>query len=308
MNGVMAATNVALPVLYLAAFGLYVWVFRTDAATPRFLATRFTTLVALFHLAVELVRAVAYGRLPMGSPPEFTSALALALLVTYLAGEQRWKVKTTGFLPVGIAFILQFVASAFATLEPQDRPFLSDPGYAGHAVLALLAYTALTLSFVYALLYLVLARQLGRRQFGLLFRRLPPLDTLERMSVGAVELGVPLLFASLVLGHLWMSSLTDRVTPALAAQLSPYDPKILASWVILVGYLCGLIGHRFFGWRGRRMNVIAVTAFVVIVLAMGAVRHFVPSFHDFRDRPAAAARPTPGGAADGSAAPQGGAS
>ena len=125
-------------------------------------------------------------------------------------------------------------------------------------VLVLLAYTALTVSFLYAVLYLVLARQLGRRQFGLLFRRLPSLDVLERMSVGAVELGVPLLFLSLSLGHLWMYSLADRVDPLLAARLSPWDPKILISWVILLGYTAGLAGYRFLGWRGRRMNMLAV--------------------------------------------------
>lgn len=308
MTALLSVANVALPLLYLVASGLYVWVFRTDAEAPRRLATRFTASVALFHVAVELLRAAAYGRLPSGSPSEFISALALAILVTYLVGERRWGVKTTGFLPVGIAFVLQFAASASASPQPEIRPFLSDAGYASHAVLALLAYTALTLSFVYALLYLVLARQLGRRQFGLLFRRLPSLDTLERMSVGAVELGVPLLFASLVLGHWWMASLADRVAPDLAAQLSPYDPKILASWVILAGYLLGLIGHRFFGWRGRRMNVIAVTAFVIIVLAMGVIRHFVPSFHDFRDRPAVAAPAASRTEAYGLAIPPGAAS
>jgi ABC-type uncharacterized transport system permease subunit len=235
------------------------------------------------HLAAEAVGAAAFGRLPMGTPLEFVSALALAITMTYLAIERRFRVKTTGFLPVGVAFALQFVASAFSIkVSGEARPFLDDPGFAGHAVLALLAYTALTLSFVYAVLYLVLARQLGRRSFGLLFRRLPSLEVLERMSVTGVELGVPLLFASLALGHLWMYNLADRVEPSLARQLSPWDPKVLVSWIIFLGYLGGLAGHRFLGWRGRRMNLLAVAAFVIVVVAMGAVRHFVPSFHDFR--------------------------
>ncbi len=190
----------------------------------------------------------------------------------------------------GLAFLLQFISSAFSTSVPDASPLLQDPGFAGHVVLVLLAYTALTVSFLYAILYLVLARQLGRRQFGLLFRRLPSLDVLERMSVGAVELGVPLLFLALALGHLWMYSLADRVDPALAARLSPWDPKILISWVILLGYSAGLAGYRFLGWRGKRMNVLAVTAYLAIIVAMGVVQHFVPSFHDFRQHQHAAAR------------------
>ena len=287
MTVLLSLANVALPVLYLMVFGFYLWVFRSDNPTPRRIASRFAAAVALFHVGAEITRGLAYGRMPMGSPPEFVSILALAILVTYLAIERRFRVKNTGFLPTGIAFVSQFVASVLSTGPAEPRPFLSDPGFAFHAVLVLLAYTALTLSFVYALLYLILARQLGRHQFGLFFRRMPSLEVLERMSVTAVELGVPLLFASLVLGHLWMYSLADRIDPAMAAQLSPYDPKILVSWIILLGYVGGLAGYRFLGWRGRRMNVMAVSAFVMILVAMGVVRHFVPSFHDFKDRQAA---------------------
>jgi len=282
MTMVLSVANTLLPLLYLLVFGTYLWLFRSDNPTPQRVASRLAVAVVLLHLAAEIARGLAYSRLPMGSKLEFTSALALAILATYLFLERRRRVKNTGWLPTGMAFLLQFIASAFATELPQPSPLLKDPGFAGHAVLVLLAYTALTLSFVYAVLYLLLARQLGRHQFGLFFRRLPSLDVLERMSVGAVELGVPLLFASLVLGHLWMYSLADKLGPAAAAQLSPYDPKILVSWVLLLGYAAGLMGYRFLGWRGRRMNVMAVAAFVLVVMTMGVIRHFVPSFHDFK--------------------------
>jgi len=290
MNVVLSVADVLLPLLYLVAWVFYLWVFRSDNPLPRRVASRFTVAVVFVHMAAMAAGAMVHGHLPMGTPLEFVSALALAILVTYLAIERRYRAKGTGFVPVGVAFCLQFIASAFSfKVADTPRTFLDDPGFAGHAALAMLAFTALTLSFVYALLYLVLARQLGKRSFGLLFRRLPSLDVLERMSVTGVELGVPLLFASLTLGHLWMYSLADRVDPGLAAQLSPWDPKILVSWVVFLGYLAGLIGHRFLGWGGRRMNVAAVTAFIVVVLTMGVVRHFVSSFHDFQPTGAAEA-------------------
>jgi len=160
-------------------------------------------------------------------------------------------------------------------------PLLTDPGYTRHAALVLLAYAALSLSFLYAILYLVQMRQLSRKQFGLLFRRLPPLETLERMSVGAARLGVPLLFTALAMGHLWLYDLVDRVGPEMAAELTPYDPKILASWVIFLGYAVGLIGHRWWGWRGRRMNVLAIAAYLAVLVTMGVIHRFFPSFHDF---------------------------
>lgn len=293
MTVVLSVANTLLPLLYLLVFGTYVWLFRSDNPTPRRVASRLAGAVILLHLGAEVALGLATMRLPMGSKLEFASALAWAILATYLFMERRWKVKNTGWLPAGVAFLLQFVASAFSTGMPDPSPLLKDPGFGGHVVLVLLAYTALAMSFVYAVLYLVLARQLGRHQFGLFFRRMPSLDVLERMSVGAVEMGVPLLFASLVLGHLWMYSLADRLAPDLAVVLSPYDPKILVSWVILLAYTAGLMGYRFLGWRGRRMNIMAVAAFVVMVVTMGLVRHFVPTFHDFRQNQTRISTPAP---------------
>lgn len=282
MMVLLSMFKAALPLLYLVVWGVYLWLFFADHPTARRLCSRLAAVTVLIHVIAMVTRSLALGRLPMGAPLEFTGALALALLSTYLVVERRLRAKNTGFLVTGMAFILIFVTSAFCTVAPQASPFLSDPGFAGHAVLVLLAYTALSLSFLYAVLYLILTRQLMRRQFGLLFRRLPALETLERMSVGAVELGVPLLFLALALGHLWMYDLADRVDPALAEMLTPWDPKILVSWVIFLGYTVGLVGHRFLGWRGRRMNVMAVVAFVTVVATIGVVHHFFPSFHNFR--------------------------
>jgi len=221
----------------------------------------------------------------MGGPLEFLGLLALAMLATYLLIEKRLRAKNTGFLITGMALLLKFLSSALIVPVREASPFLSDPGFAGHAVFLLLAYTALSLSFLYAILYLILARQLMRRQFGLLFRRLPSLDVLERMSVGAVELGIPLLFIGLSLGHLWMYDLADRVSPEMAAMLSPYDPKIMATWVIFLAYTAGLAGYRFLGWRGHRMNVMAVVGYLTVVAAMGLIQHFFPSFHKFQVHP-----------------------
>jgi len=272
---------VLLPMVYLVVWGCYMWLFYTDHPLARQLVTRvalgavFIDLVATVHLSIQL------QRLPMGSSLEFFGLLALAMLATYLLIERRLQAKNTGFLITGTALFFKFLSSALTQPVPEASPYLSDPGFAGHAIFLLLAYTAFSLSFLYAILYLILARQLVRRQFGLLFRRLPSLEVLERMSVGAVELGLPLLFAGLCLGHLWMYDLADRVSPEMAAMLSPYDPKIMATWVIFLAYAAGLAGYRFLGWRGRRMNIMAVVGYLTVVLAMGAIQHFFPSFHKF---------------------------
>ena len=261
---------------------IYLWLFLDDHPWPRKVATQLAAVTCLAHVSILATRGFALDRLPMGSPLEFLSLIAVSMLATYLVIERRMKVKATGVMITGMTFLLQFISSAFTHAIPKASPLLKDPGFAGHAVLVMLSYTALSLSFIYALLYLVQARQLDRRQFGLLFRRLPALDILERMSIGAVKIGVPLMFLALCLGHLWMYDLADRLPSEMAVKLTPWDPKIMVSWVIFLGYFFGLLGNRFFGWRGRRMNIMAVAAFLFIISTLGLMHHFVPSFHDFQ--------------------------
>ena len=88
--------------------------------------------------------------------------------------------------------------------------------------------------------------------------------------------------ASLVTGHLWMHSLMRNLDSGAVATMSQSDPKIVSAWATFVIYGVGLIGNRFWGWRGRRMGFIAIFAFLFVVVATGLVQHFLPSFHNFR--------------------------
>ena len=274
-------TTVLLPLLYLVLWGSYVWFFVAERNLARSWSRMLTGGTVLVHIIHITLRTVDLGRLPLATPLEFCSMLALMIMVIYVILERMLRVRVTGALVVGLAFILQFIASAFHSPSDSVNSLLGDPGYAVHALLVLLSYTSLSLSFLFAVIYMVQSRQLRRHTFGLLFRRLPPLETLERMSVGTVRLGVPLLFSALVMGHMWLYNLRDSLPPQQADLLSPYDPKILVSWLILLGYTAGLYGHAKLGWRGRRMNVVAITAWVTVVVTMGLLHHFVPSFHDF---------------------------
>lgn len=284
MQALLELFDTLLPLLYLLLICAYVRVFRRDDADVILWSRRLTWITLVVHPAALALRTVVYHRLPLGAPLEFFSVLAFSLLLVYAVIQHRTGVRRTGFVVVSMAFLLQFLSSAFARSDVAPNPLLKDPGYAVHAVLVLMAYAALSIGFLYAILYLILARQLARRQFGLLFRRLPPLETLERMSVGAVRLGAVLLLGSLIAGFWWMHSLSGRVAPEVAAKLTPFDPKIVTSCIVLLAYGVGLAGHRFLGWRGRRMNLVAIASFLLVVVSMALVHHFFPSFHDFTMR------------------------
>jgi len=285
MQSLLGFLNTLLPLAYLALCGAYVLVFARDDRRDAVWSLRLLAATMLLHLSAVVVRTIALDRVPMGTPLEFFSLLALAMIATYALIEKRQKVRRTGFVIVALAFMLQFLSSSFVGSGELPRsPLLEEPGYVGHALLVLLAYAALSLGFLYAVLYLIQSRQLSRKTFGLLFRRLPPLETLEKMSVGSVQLGVPLLLASLITGHVWLSVLAKRIPADSADILSHGDPKIIVSWVIFGAYSAGLLGHHYLGWRGRRMNALAIIGYILMVIGVALVHHFFPSFHNFSTR------------------------
>ncbi|MDP6803624.1 MAG: cytochrome c biogenesis protein CcsA [Gemmatimonadota bacterium] len=281
MDRLLSAVNVLLPLAYLAVWLDYRVIFQHEARVAIRWSRRLALGTLALHTVAVVVRAVAWGRLPMATPLEFLSMLAFAVLAIYVVLEIRIGAPQTGFHVVGLAFAFQLLSSAFLSPETADHALLQDPGFALHAILVLLAYTALSLGFIYALLYLLQARQLVRRTFGLLFQRLPSLEILERMSVRSIQMGVPLLFGALVTGHWWTTALAGRLGPEAASRLSHFDPKVVVSWLFFLMYGVGLWGYERRGWRGRRMSILSVALFVLMVLAVGIVRHFFRSFHNF---------------------------
>ncbi len=282
MISILHFGSVLLPLLYLGLTLAYVHYFRRDSQGALAICRAGTPLLILIHIVYLVLLGRDLGRPPLGTLLEFLSVLALGILVIYAVLERRYRVLNTGFLVVGLALLFQFLASAFMpSAVDTERPLLAERGYVLHAVLVLMAYTALSLGFLYSLVYVIQARQLTARRFGLLYQRLPSLDLLERMSVGAVKLGVPLLFAAIVTGHFWMNALAGRLGETEAAGLTHVDAKIFSAWGNLAIYGIGLLGHRFWGWRGRRMSYLAIAAFLVVVAATAVVHHFLPSFHNF---------------------------
>jgi HemX protein len=199
MQPLLGLLNTLLPIVYLLLWIAYFMVFYKESRFAARWSQPLLITTLLLHTLFVVLRTLVLGRMPMGSPLEFCSLLALAILCIYAVIERRVKVSQTGFLVIAFAFLLQFLSSSFTGTVAPYNELLREVPFAVHAILVLFAYTCLSIAFLYALLYLMQARDLSRRKFGLFYRRMPALDVLERMSVGAVKLGVPALFAALVL-------------------------------------------------------------------------------------------------------------
>ena len=220
------------------------------------------------HTLGLVVRAVEVGRPPLGTLGEAVSVAAWVIVLIEMIAERQTGVRVLGafVLPVVLILSLKANATPAASLEPT----LGKTWIWVHIVLALIGIGAFVLNFAGAVMYLLQERQLKARRPGAFYYRLPPLETLDRLTYRALALGFPFLTVGLLLGA--VSARTAW------GSLFAFDPLALFSFVAWAIYAGTLAGRAAGGWRGRRAAYFAVLGFAALVLTLG-VGLFLPGRH-----------------------------
>jgi len=160
-----------------------------------------------------------------------------------------------------------------ARSNPPQREIFHDPLFAAHVSLALLGYAAFVVGAGYAFLFLQLYRDLKAGRFSTFYGKLPPLEVLERMMMGALYVGFVTLTGAVLTGGVWAERLLHD------AWLR--DPKILftlATWVL---YAAALLMRRLQRWQGRQTALASLAGFGAILFSLMAVNFFFTDFHGF---------------------------
>jgi HemX protein len=127
-----------------------------------------------------------------------------------------------------------------------------------HITMAILSYGAFSLSFIFSALYLLQYRLLKTKKWNERLWRLGDLGQLEKLSVVLNAMGVPLLLLSLILGVVWKTIKLPDV--------SWFDLKIIASFVLLFVYSAFLYVKVRKEWSGRTLAFINTAAFLIILI------------------------------------------
>lgn len=126
-----------------------------------------------------------------------------------------------------------------------------------HAGLALLAYAALSVAALLAIMLWLQERALRRRQLAAALRAFPPLTMLESLLFRLIGAGFALLTLALVTGVVFVDDL-------FAQHLMHKTVLSLLAWAVF-GAL--LFGRLRFGWRGRRAVRLTLVAMTLLGLA-----------------------------------------
>ena len=265
--------NLLLPLLYLGTAIAYGFVFFAAHPTAGRIATPALRGTLLLHLADLAGLAARHHQFPAATVSQALSIVAFAVAVVYAFVEWHGRERTTGFWMVSLVFFFQLLSSVLTRPNPPDRAIFHDVFFSTHVSLALLGYASFVVGAAYAFLFLQLYRDLKAGRFSTFYGKLPPLEVLEKMMIGALSIGFIALTGAVTAGAIWAERLHH------GAWLR--DPKILVTLATWVLYAVALLLRRLQRWQGRQTALASLAGLAAILFSLVAVNFFFTNFHTF---------------------------
>ena len=228
-----------------------------------------TTWLMLAALTLSLAfRWAAVGHPPYANMYEYTIALGWGCTLFYVIFERMYGQRSLGavLLP-GIAALFTISLAFFPQeVTPLIPALQANRILAIHVGMMMLSYSALSVSFGAAVLYLV---QDGGRRFA----RLPSGALLEEIAHKSVMVGFPMLALGIALGAWWANDAWGRYW-----GWDPKETSALVTWLIYAGYMHAR-GLR--GWRGKRAAGVLILGYAGVLFTYFAVNLWVTGLHSY---------------------------
>jgi ABC-type uncharacterized transport system permease subunit len=209
---------------------------------------------ALLHGAGLGARLWAQGGEPVGLA-QACSSVSLAVVVISLVVELRYRQPVLGafLLPLGTAVLVPGLMGDAGTVPAS----LKGPILPLHVTVALLGLAAVAAAAGVALVYLLMERQVKLKHFGILFSRLPPLQVLDELNRRLVVWGFVAISLTVISGAFFIRG-------SAGLSWSAKEVATLAAWAMF-GAL--LMARLLAGWRGRRVALLTMAGFGVLLVS-----------------------------------------
>jgi ABC-type uncharacterized transport system permease subunit len=273
VNTFIQAATVLLPTAYLVAAVLYGMAFAGERQPALALRLRRPMLAAtlLLHGAMFLARGEVAGTFPINGAWLTVSATALATAALFVLVTWRVRLASVGGIVLGMVALLQTGASALGPVSAAPLP-ATDPVSVTHVLTVALAAAALVLSGLFGYLHLLLLRQMRRKSFGPVYRELPDLEQLIRLTRTTAFWGFLFMAAGLNVG---IGMAHARGTEGFG-YLDPHVLMTIAVWLHF-----GLIAfsRHIPGLTARRTSLAAAWGLLILLVTIALT--LVPvTFHE----------------------------
>lgn len=260
--------------LYLVSFRTYFIYFR-EKSVPLASRIRLWNILAItVHSIFLTILSLRLNHLPVGNLAQVLTTLSWLSVLVYLFLEIRLKEMVMGVFFLPVIIILQAISNLFLDIDKPLAEVLTDIIFEVHVVVLISAYAAFAISFITSIMYILLSREIQSKKLGIFFERLPSLEFFDNLSNQAINVGLILVSAGILLG-VYLGINTWEGQWAL-------DPKFLTVFVSWAIYLTHFVSRKTGGWQGRRAAIVSVFGFSWLLFSFIIVTQFFSTFHSFQ--------------------------
>ena len=272
------------------------------AARRRYLwariGTSLTVLGFLFHVAADITRGIAAGRVPWSNMYEFALTGTMLIVAVYLVVLLRYDLRFLGTFITGLVTVLLGATAIwfYTIVVPLSDP-LKSVWLVIHVFVASLATALFTLAFALSVLQLLQARRerlavaadeasvtaladtgagsasaTSAGKSGPRFlRTLPSADMLESIAYRFAIIGFIFWTFTLIAGSIWANDAWGRYWG--------FDTKEVWTFVIWVLYAGYIHARATRGWRGTRSAWLSIIGFTAVMFNFTIVNMFFKGLH-----------------------------
>lgn len=267
--------------LYIAAAVTYARFFSLPTRRRGHGATATLTAAVIAHTFVIGMRTVQVGAAPFAGTAAAVSAFVWLLGLAYLYTENTSDERSMGLFIVVLLVLLQLVPVLNPPMVEAPNTVLRSPLFVVHVSSMLFAYASFGLACVIGITYMLLFKEIKKKQLGIFYKRLPSLQVLDRMNMRAVSIGWTFITAGIVIGGAWAMTTAVQTAPDPRLRaMSIVDPKIMIAFLCWGVYSFQLLARRI-GWSAKRSAWLSAIGFAIVLLNFIPVGFFLTRSHNF---------------------------
>lgn len=251
--------------VYVAASVLFLRFLARGKGDVGVLGPRLVGLGAALHATHIVIAAEILRVCPVEGIHFPMSVASMTMCVAYVLARKRLKIEISGAFIAPLA-LTSLLASRFVGRGAEPGAKIKDALLPFHILSNLVGVSLFTLASSAAVLYLIQEKLLKRKQIDGVFRRLPPLDVLDRAEHRFLLIGFPLLTIGIITGTVWAGRVEAGTASDVLRAVFGY-----VTWLVIAAVL---FLRAAAGWRGRRAayGTIAGFSFALAVLLFYLLR------------------------------------
>lgn len=273
MVSTIHSLNIVLPILYAITFGVYLYDFSKEETKVHNAKRVFLFITLFVHVLYLLFRTIEFNHPPITNKFEIFTVLAFSLGFAYFLLELLTDIRGTGAFIILFSLIFQLISSLFIQDLLEVKEVLRNRLLGVHVMSALLGYSGFTIAAVHGVLFFMLYKDIKLNKFGLIFKRLPSLEILEKLNFYSVLIGFILLTIAMLIGVVWL--------PIAFPDFSYFDPKLISVAIVWVVYCIGIFAKLIANLYGKKVIIFSLVGFAVAIVSLLVSNLFAQSFHSF---------------------------